>query len=171
MKIIKLFSFFILVNFICVKTIAQINHVEPLNWFIGMKNPNLQLLINGNNIDETTAQINYPGVMIKKINKADSKNYLFIDLLIAKTAKPGVMGISFKKDGKEVYNYKYELKKREQDAAQFKGFNSSDAIYLIVPDRFANGDYSNDVMEGLKEAFRVGDMAAIFVASSTTWII
>jgi glycosidase len=117
-----------------------------------MKNPNLQLLINGNNIGETTPQINYPGVIINKVSKADSKNYLFIDLLVDKTAKPGIMGIIFKKDGKELYSYQYELKKREQDAAQFKGFNSSDAIYLLVPDRFANGDSSNDVVAGMKES-------------------
>jgi glycosidase len=109
------------------------------------------LLINGNDIGETTPRINYPGVTIKKIHKADSKNYLFIDLLIDKNAKPGILNISFTKNGKEVYNYQYNLLKREQDAAQFKGFNSTDAIYLIVPDRFANGDYSNDVAEGLKE--------------------
>lgn len=151
MKLIKLFLFGAPFNLICVNTIAQINHVEPLNWFVGMKNPNLQLLINGNNIGETTPSISYPGVMIKKINKADSKNYLFLDLVIAKNTKPGILGISFKKDGKEVYSYRYELKKREQDAVQFKGFNSSDVIYLIVPDRFANGDYSNDVVEGMKE--------------------
>ncbi len=146
-KITLLFTFFI-----CTKNVlAQINHVEPLNWWVGMKNPNLQLLINGNNIGETTPVINYSGVTIKKINKADSKNYLFLDLVIAKNTKPGILGISFKKDGKEVYSYRYELKKREQDAVQFKGFNSSDVIYLIVPDRFANGDYNNDVVEGLKE--------------------
>jgi len=152
MKVIKLFSFIVLVNFICVNSFAQINHVEPLNWFVGMKNPNLQLLINGNNIGETVPQINYPGVTIKKVSKADSKNYLFIDLLVAKTAKPGIMGIRFKKDGKELYTYPYELKIREQDAAQFKGFNSSDAIYLLVPDRFANGDSSNDVVAGMRES-------------------
>lgn len=152
MKVIKLFSIIVLVNFICTTSFAQINHVEPLNWFVGMKNPNLQLLINGNNIGETTPQINYPGVIIKKVSKADSKNYLFIDLLVDKTAKPGIMGIIFKKDGKELYSYQYELKKREQDAAQFKGFNSSDAIYLLVPDRFANGDSSNDVVAGMKES-------------------
>lgn len=151
MKLIKLFFFIVLVNFICARSFAQIDHVEPLNWFVGMRNPNLQLLINGSNIGETTPHLNYPGVTIKQVNKADSKNYLFIDLLIAKTAKPGIMGISFRKDRKEIYNYRYELKKREQDAAQFKGFSSADAIYLIVPDRFANGEYSNDVVEGLKE--------------------
>lgn len=151
MKMIKLFSCLMLANLICTTAVTQINHVEPLNWWVGMKNPNLQLLINGNNISETTPLINYPGVTIKKVSKGDSKNYLFLDLLIAKTAKPGIVGISFKKDGKEIYSYRYELKKREQDAAAFKGFNSADAVFLVVPDRFANGDYTNDVVEGLKE--------------------
>jgi glycosidase len=148
---IKLFSVFMLANFIYANSIAQLNHVEPLNWWVGMKNPNLQLLINGNNIGETTASINYAGVSIIKTTKGDSKHYLFIDLLIAKNTKPGIFPISFKKDGRELYSYRYELKKRAQDAAQLQGFNSSDAIYLIVPDRFANGDYSNDLVEGMKE--------------------
>lgn len=151
MKRIKLFSFFILTNFIAATTFAQINHVEPLNWWVGMKNPKLQLLVNGANICETTPVIDYPGVTIKKVSKADSGNYLFIDLQIATTAAPGSFDIRFKKEGKEVDTYRYELKKREQDAAQYMGFNSSDAVYLIVPDRFANGDYGNDVVEGMRE--------------------
>ena len=131
--------------------IAQINHIEPLNWWIGMKNPSVQLLINGNNVGETTPQINYPGVSIKKINKGDSKNYLFIDLLIAKNTKPGTFAINFIKNGKTVYSYDYALLPRQQDAAQIKGFNSTDAIYLIVPDRFANGDYNNDLLQEMQE--------------------
>lgn len=146
----KITLFFVF--FICTKNVlAQINHVEPLNWWVGMKNPNLQLLINGNNIGETTPVINYSGVTIKKINKADSKNYLLLDLVIAKNTKPGTFSIRFTKNGKTVETYTYTLQARKQDALEFKGFNSSDAIYLLVPDRFANGDYSNDVVEGLKE--------------------
>lgn len=151
MKRNKVVFFFLFTTVISCNLIAQINHVEPLNWWIGMKNPNLQLLINGEGIGETTPSISYPGVTIKKVNKADSKNYLFIDLVIDKTTKPGIMGISFKKDGQEVYSYRYQLKQRERDASQFIGFNASDIIYLIVPDRFANGDYSNDVVKGMKE--------------------
>lgn len=146
----KITLFFVF--FICTKNVlAQINHVEPLNWWVGMKNPNLQLLINGNNIGETTPVINYSGVTIKKINKADSKNYLLLDLVIAKNTKPGTFSIRFTKNGNTVETCNYTLQSRKQDALQFKGFNSSDAIYLLVPDRFANGDYSNDVVEGLKE--------------------
>lgn len=132
-------------------TQAQINHVEPLNWWVEMKNTTLQLLVNGNNIGETTPSITYAGVSITKVNKADSKNYLFIDLKIAPFTKAGVFKISFKKNGKELYTYNYPLLSRQKDASLLKGFTSSDAIYLIVPDRFANGDESNDVVATMKE--------------------
>jgi glycosidase len=128
-----------------------IHHVEPLNWWVGMKNPNLQLLINGDNIAETKPSINYVGVTIKKISLSDSKNYLFIDLEIAPQTKAGTFTINFKKEGKIVVNYAYSLLSRPQEAGKIKGFNSSDVIYLIVPDRFANGDYTNDVVAGMRE--------------------
>ncbi len=131
---------------------AQIQHVEPLNWWVGLKNPNLQLLIHGENISETQPFINYAGVSIKKVNKADSKNYLFLDLVIAKTTKAGNFTINFKKAGKIVYTYNYSLLPKQQASAQMRGFNSSDVIYLITPDRFVNGDYSNDVVAGMKES-------------------
>jgi len=131
---------------------AQINHIEPLNWWVGMKNANLQLLINGNDIGNTIPEINYTGVTLKKINKADSKNYLFLDLIISEKTKPGAFTINFKKENKIVYTYKYNLLLRDPNASQIKGFNSSDVIYLIMSDRFANGDTSNDVVKGMKES-------------------
>ena len=131
--------------------IAQIQHVEPLNWFIGMKNKNLQLLVNGTDVGELIPVIHYPGVIIKKITSGDSKNYLFIDLHIDPDTKPGTMPIQFTHSGKTIYTYDYSLLARKQSAADFKGFNSSDVIYLIVPDRFANGNYSNDSVTGMRE--------------------
>ncbi len=130
---------------------AQISHVEPLNWWVGMKNQQLQILINGNNVGETTANIDYPGVKLLKVNKADSKNYLFLDLQIAANTRPGTMNIQFVKEGKTIYTYPYPLLKRELDPAQLKGFSSADVIYLLVPDRFANGDTTNDVVAGMRE--------------------
>ena len=144
-------NFSLLILFFSYNCIAQIDHVEPLNWWVGMKDPNLQLLIHGNSIGEATPVINYPGVTIKKISKAASDNYLFVDLLIAKNTKPGIFSINFKKAGKTIFTYDYTLLKRQQDAAKIIGFNSSDVIYLLVPDRFANGDYSNDVVQDMKE--------------------
>lgn len=130
---------------------TSIQHVEPLNWWVGMKDPNLQLMVHGANIGETTPTIRYAGVQIQKTHKADSKNYLFLDLVIAKSAKPGTFAITFTKNGKTVDTYNYTLLPRQQAAKQIKGFDASDVIYLITPDRFANGDPSNDVVAGMKE--------------------
>lgn len=130
---------------------TSIQHVEPLNWWVGMKDPNLQLLVHGTNIGETTPTIGYAGVKIQKTHQADSKNYLFLDLVIAKSAKPGTFPITFTREGKTVATYNYTLLPRQQDTEQLKGFDASDVIYLITPDRFANGDPSNDVVAGMKE--------------------
>lgn len=129
---------------------AQIYHVEPPNWWTGMKNQNLQLLVHGNAVNETTPVINYPGVVIQNVHEAESKNYLFLDLYISTTAKPGGFTIFFVKEGDTLYSHNYTLQGRDQ-SAPIKGFNSSDVIYLLNPDRFANGDYTNDIVPGTKE--------------------
>ncbi len=129
---------------------AQIYHVEPPNWWAGMKNQNLQLLVNGKDVGAMEPLLSYPGVVIQKVSQGDSKNYLFLDLFIAATAKPGPLSIFFVKDGDTVYIHKYTLQARQKDIP-VKGFNSSDVIYLLNPDRFANGDYTNDVVPGTKE--------------------
>lgn len=130
---------------------AQIKRIEPPNWWVGFKNQNLQLLVHGSNIGATTPEINYNGVSIVKVHKAHSDNYLFIDLKIDKSTKPGTFSIVFKsKKGKDLV-YNYELKAREKSSEDYIGFNSSDAMYLITPDRFANGDVSNDVNRTMNE--------------------
>jgi neopullulanase len=130
---------------------AQIDHVEPPNWWVGMKNPFVQILINGKDIGHTIPIINYPGVSIKKVTKGDGNNYLFIDVLIAKNAKPGAVSINFMRSNKVVATHNYTLQARLQAAAQYQGFGSADVIYLLVPDRFANGDTTNDIVAGMKE--------------------
>ena len=74
---------------------AQIDIIHPPNWWIGFENQNLQLLVKGNNISEYEVGIEYPGVDIKNIHKADSPNYLFIDLHISSSALPGTFKIKF----------------------------------------------------------------------------
>jgi glycosidase len=122
-----------------------------MNWWVGMKNQELQLLVHGENIGETNAVISYAGVTIRRIHKADSKNYLFIDLVISKNTKPGTFPILFKKEGKTAYAYNYTLQQRKKDASLVKGFTAADVIYLITPDRFANGDISNDIVSTVQE--------------------
>lgn len=140
----------LILSFITTSLSAQIYHVEPPNWWAGMKSQNLQLLVHGKDVGETTPILTFPGIVIQKVNQADSKNYLFLDLYVSASAKPGAFSIFFVKEGDTVYTHKYTLLARKQDAP-VKGFTEADAIYLITPDRFANGDYSNDVVPPLKE--------------------
>jgi len=129
----------------------DIKLVEPLNWWIGFKNPKLQLLVHHPNISEKTPEISYRGVSIENVFKADSPNYLFIDLNISKSANAGKFNILFKEENKQQLVHTYELKNREKPSEDYIGFNSNDVIYLITPDRFANGNPENDIVESLNE--------------------
>lgn len=145
----SIFSAFLITLFYTTVS-AQIYHTEPPNWWVGMNNPNLQLLVHGKDVGETNPVINYQGVVIQKVNPAFSKNYLFLDLYIASSTKPGPFMIFFIKDGDTVYTKMYTLLSRDKNIDN-KGFTSSDVIYLLNPDRFANGDYTNDVVVPMKE--------------------
>jgi len=125
--------------------------VEPGNWWVGMASPSLQLLVHGSNIASSDVKIDYPGVTLRQTIKVESPNYLFLDLVIGEDAKPGVFPIDFVVNKKVVATYRYELLSRVEKSSQRKGFDASDAIYLIMPDRFANGDPSNDNMPGMLE--------------------
>lgn len=123
---------------------AQITRIDPMNWWVGMKNPKLQLLVYGNNISKSKVSLKpYAGVKLKKVQTTENPNYLFIDLEIAKNAKAG--NLNFNIGGSEI---KYELKKR---TASPQGVNQSDFIYLLMPDRFCNGDESNDKYDDLND--------------------
>ena len=128
----------------------EVNRIEPPNWWTGFKSDSLQLLVHHTNISEYNPSINYRGVTIEKITKGDnSNNYLFINLKIT-NAKAGKFNINFKKDTEELVAT-YELKERLKSSEDYIGFDSSDAIYLITPDRFANGNTNNDSVEGMLE--------------------
>ena len=123
---------------------TSLERVEPTNWWIGLKNTSLQLLVKEDNIGNSKPSISYEGVSIDKVNKARSKNYLFIDLTIDKYTETGKFDIVFTFDDGTKKTHTYELKSREKPAEDYDGFNSSDAIYLITPDRFSNANESND---------------------------
>ena len=124
-------------------SIEQVTRVEPLSWWTGMKMP-LQLLVQGENISEYNVAVEGgKGVSVAKINKADSPNYVFVDVKIAANAQPGTYYIVFSKDGQS-FKYPYEIAAREAGSAERPSFTTADMIYLIMPDRFANGDTTND---------------------------
>lgn len=130
---------------------TSLERVEPPNWFIGFKDTSLQLLVKEDNIGAATPEISYNGVSINKVHKAKSPNYLFIDLDIVSSTKSGKFDITFNFDDGSKKTHTYELKQREKSAEDFVGFNNTDAIYLITPDRFSNADESNDVNTTMNE--------------------
>ncbi len=129
----------------------HVQRVEPTFWWVGMKNPKLQLLVHGENISQYQVEINYPGVMLRQVIQVESPNYLFLDLIIGPETQPGSFSINFKNGKRVRLRHQYEFKAREAGSADREGIDGADAIYLITPDRFVNGDPSNDNVEGMKE--------------------
>lgn len=123
----------------------QIERIEPLFWWSGMKNPELQLMVYGENIAVYKPSIDYPGIYIKSTVSLESPNYLLIYLDISE-AQPGSFDITFTRDRKK-FTYPYELKERKSTTEDIQGYDASDVLYLIMPDRFANGDPLNDQPE------------------------
>ncbi len=130
---------------------VKLERVEPPNWWTGFKNPEVQLMVYGKNIATTTVSVDYPGFVIKKIHKTDNPNYLFLDMTISPGTRPGLAVIQFKSKDKVAGKYLYELNERKKGSAPRKSFNASDVIYLLMPDRFSNGDTTNDNCLGMLE--------------------
>lgn len=129
----------------------SISRIEPPNWWTGMKDPNLQIMLYGDNIGSLKARIKYPGVKLSKASCPENDNYLFIDLVIKKNTKAGSIPIQLLDNEGHELNIKFPLYSREPGSAERIGFNTSDVIYLLTPDRFSNGDTLNNQVEGLKE--------------------
>jgi neopullulanase len=130
----------------------KVDGVYPTNWWVGMKNPKLQLMVRGANIAENTFTINYPGVKLVKVNKVENRNYVFLDLIIAPATKPGTVKIALKNPaGTGAINYQLMPRRKGKGTEFAQGVTSSDFMYLIMPDRFSNGDPSNDQVAGMKD--------------------
>jgi glycosidase len=153
MKKCQLFLLFFLCLF--AKTLdaqlAELERIEPMFWWTGMKNPKLQLIVHGNKIAEKNVSLNYPGVKLVRINKVENPNYVFLDLEISSSVKPGNFKINFSSKNGKAVAYTYVLKSRDRSQGRIQGVTSKDLIYLIMPDRFSNGDKTNDVIPGMEE--------------------
>ncbi len=122
---------------------TQISRVEPLSWWVGMKTP-LQLMISGEDISEYDVRVEgAAGVELTATHKADSPNYIFADVTVDPNAEAGVRYLVFSR-GDEEFKLAYNFDERREGSAQRGSFTTADMIYLIMPDRFANGDQSND---------------------------
>lgn len=129
-----------------------IDHMDPPFWWTGMHDHRLQLMVHGAGIGALQPVLDYPGVRMADVTRVANKNYMFIDLVIGDDAKPGSFTISFRApDGSQHASYAYRLLARAPGSAERQGFSASDAIYQLMPDRFADGDPSNDSVAGLAD--------------------
>lgn len=128
-----------------------VDRVEPANWWVGMVHHEVELMVHGKDIAATTPRIDRPGVSLVGVQRGDNPNYLFVTVDVADDAQPGAVAIDFLRDGKSVATHPWRIDAREPGSAQRRGFDARDAIYLVTPDRFANGDPTNDSVAGLKE--------------------
>jgi glycosidase len=124
--------------------------VEPASWWVGMKNTQLQILLYGDKLADWNVDLNYPGVSISKTLRVSNPNYIFLYVNIAASTQPGDLKINFRKDKKQ-FSHTYALKSRQRDPLNVKGFGPGDFIYLLMPDRFSNGDTTNDVVTATLE--------------------
>ncbi len=129
----------------------HINHLEPPFWWVGMADNKLQLMVHGKNISDLEPEIFHTGIEINQVHRLSNPNYLFIDLFLSEEAMPGEFDIIFNEEGQPKTKYNYTLLKREPDSDGRQGFSPADVIYLITPDRYANGDPGNDSSSQLKE--------------------
>ncbi|GGY61181.1 neopullulanase SusA [Cellvibrio zantedeschiae] len=151
-KLISVIGVWILSSY-ALATDTLIKHVEPLSWWVGMQHSQLQLMVHGENISTLTPEINYPGVTLVNTQTTDNKNFLFINLNISEATKAGSFVISFKSGDKQLAKIDYRLDTRAKNSAMRKGFSSNDVIYLLMPDRFANGSAANDSMADQLEKY------------------
>ncbi len=130
---------------------GQALRIEPPNWWWGMRDGSLQLLIHGADAGALELTVSGAGVTLVGTRAGDSPNYLFANLILAPEAGTDTVTLSFRRGGQVVHTYPYPMVARSRAAESYAGFTAADAIYLITPDRFANGDPTNDVDESLRQ--------------------
>ena len=141
----------LLLSFMTMKAAVKIDRIEPTNWYVGLKNPSLQLMVYGKDIKNADVTTDYPGVKIDSLVRLDSPNYLLVYLNLD-GAQPGEMKLNFTV-GKQKKQVKYLLKAREMKGEERKGFTNADVLYMLMPDRFANGCPENDNIK-MKTAYK-----------------
>ena len=145
----NLISLALLMGTMSMNAAVSVDRIEPTNWYVGMKDTSLQLMVYGKDVRNADVEINYPGVRIDSIARLDSPNYLLVYLNID-GAKAGEMTLNFKQ-GKQSKKVKYELRDRAMAGDKRIGFTNEDVLYMLMPDRFANGNPQNDVIKTMRD--------------------
>lgn len=145
---LKLFAISLLAA-LCSLAAVNIHHIEPANWFAGMKNPSLQLMVYGKDIKHANVTTDYAGAKIDSVVRLDSPDYLLVYLNLG-AAQPGTMKLNFEQGGKKK-SVDYQIKRREMAGADRQGFTNADVLYMLMPDRFADGNTKNNVVKGMRD--------------------
>ncbi len=127
----------------------RIERMEPANWWTGMASPELQVLVHGPLVGTLEPQVDYQGVRLDRVVRTENPNYLFLYLQLDPDCPAGELKIQFVDGDKGVLHRSLPLWEREPGSSERKGYGPSDVIYLITPDRFANGNPDNDNVEGM----------------------
>ena len=127
---------------------SKIDRIEPANWFVGMKNPQVQLMVYGKGIRSANVSTDYPGVRIDSLVRLDSPNYLLVYMNV-KDAKAGVMNLKFETGKGKPLNVEYPLNARRQSGDEYMGFSNADVLYMLMPDRFASSGTDKSNIKGL----------------------
>ena len=125
----------------------MVTRIDPTDWYCGLKDASLQLMVYGQGIRDAEFSTDYAGVRLDSLVRLDSPNYLLVYLNV-QGAQPGVMNLQFTLGGKK-QTVKYTLKAREKRGEERMGFTNADVLYMLMPDRFANGDTQNDQIAGM----------------------
>ena len=144
-----IFSISLLLSAMTMNGAVKVSKVEPANWFVGMKNPSLQLMVYGKDIKNADVKIDYARVRVDSVVRLDSPNYLLVYLNVGE-AKAGEMPLKFI-TGKSSATIKYQLKNRAMEGDKRYGFSNSDVLYMLMPDRFASGKNINKPLKGMNK--------------------
>ena len=146
-KAFVVFSLLLLLNAFLSEVNAQVERVEPPFWWSGMKNSEIEILFYGKDIADYKVSTE-EDVVITRVVKTENPNYIFVSIE-TKNLQPQTLHFNFSKKNRVKFTQAYELKKRKENSAAREGFTSADVMYLLMPDRFANGNPDNDSVEGL----------------------
>ena len=144
-----IFSISLLLSAMTMNGAVKVNKVEPANWFVGMKNPSLQLMVYGKDIKNADVKVDYNGVKVDSVVRLDSPNYLLVYLNVGE-AKAGEMSLKFI-NRKSSFTMKYQLKNRAMEGDKRHGFSNSDVLYMLMPDRFASGKNITKPLKGMNK--------------------
>lgn len=139
----------LLSSLLAVHAKVKITRIDPTDWYVGMKDPTLQLMVYGPGIRDAQVATDYPNARIDSLVRLDSPNYLLVYMNL-QGAQAGEMKLQFTLNGQR-QTAKYTLHARAKAGEERTGFSNTDVLYLLMPDRFANGDERNDVVKGMRD--------------------